>query len=61
MLFNIVVTALEIIILFSFIAGIVVLCQILKLLNDKDRDNTKDQIIENWVNHIRRRKIWNLF
>lgn len=57
MLFNIVVTALEIIILFSFIAGIVVLCQILKLLNDKDRDNTKDQIIENWVNHIRRRKI----
>lgn len=57
MLFNIVVTALEVIILFSFIVGIVVMCQILKLLKDKERENTKDQIIENWVDHVRRRKI----
>lgn len=57
MLFNILVTAIEVIILFSFIGGIVVLCQILKILKDKDREHTKDQIIENWVDHIRRRKI----
>ena len=56
MLFNIIVTALEVIILFSFIAGIVVMCQILKLLKDKERENTKDQIIENWVDHVRRKR-----
>ncbi|UXN78493.1 hypothetical protein SYYB1_4 [Bacillus phage vB_BaeroP_SYYB1] len=56
MLFNIIVTALEVIILFSFIAGIVVMCQILKLLKDNERENTKDQIIENWVDHVRRRR-----
>ncbi|CAC21520.1 hypothetical protein GA-1p05 [Bacillus phage GA1] len=56
MLFNIVVTALEVIILGSFVAGMVILYQIFKIVMVKEREDTKTQIIENWVDHVRRRK-----